>query len=107
MISLFIGLIGLSFLYLWYRFPQDESGNLIPIAQRKQQLGVGILFLLLGVLDFFVAPILEIIPLLVRLVSGIFLFVVAGKASRQVATLIYYLCALLILVRGLLEFIGL
>lgn len=107
MISLFIGLTGLSFFFMWYKYPENEAGKAIPRGQRRQQLGIGLVLFLLAVLDFFVAPLADMLPLLVRLSAGIFLFIFAGKASRQVATLIYYLCALLIMIRGLLEFIGL
>jgi len=107
MISLFIGLTGLSFFFMWYRYSEDEAGKAISAGQRRQQLGIGFILLLMGILDFFVVPLTAMLPLLVRLTAGIFLFVFAGRASRQVATLIYYLCALLIMIRGLLEFIGL
>ena len=107
MTSLLLFLVGVSFFYLWYRFSDDESGKAISTAQRRQQLLAGSVFCLLGIIDFIVAPMAEMIPLLIRLFAGIFLFLMAGKASRQVATAIYYLTAVLILIRGLLEFIGL
>ena len=105
MISLFIAFTGLSFFFLCYRFPRDESGKPIPNQQRKQQLLAGLVLLILAIADFLVAPMGGIPTLSIRIFSAIWILIFAGKAARQVATAIYYLTAMLILLRGIMDYI--
>lgn len=106
MISLFIALVGFCFLYLSLAVKNDEKGEPISSQSLRLQLVLALVFLVLGAGDFLLAPLNQTLLFFYRLAVGFFLLWAAGRAGRQVAVSILYLTSILIMLRGLLEFMG-
>ncbi|NLN83790.1 MAG: hypothetical protein GX138_05425 [Firmicutes bacterium] len=105
MITIFLALAGAGFLYLYLKIKTDETGKALSQEKIKSQLYLAILFFLLALVDFLIAPMNRVMVLVYRLFSALLIFYTAGKASRQIVTTIYYLTAALLLVRIILEFL--